>query len=163
MGASGWHYFAPYQPDIKAALYQLQDEVSTKGEYLKPALFYSALMHQVGEQLEPNVVKEVNTAIEDFKNRPEPQTIEELIEMNAEMGTHSIIDMHEIGEEPGFGVVAPMPEDMLTTIFGTHRPNHSQIESKIDELFMKIRACYYVLVYQDDGPDEFFFIGFSGD
>jgi hypothetical protein len=163
MGASGWHYFVPFQPDIKAVLDQLREDVFDKGEYLKPALFYGALMHQVGDQLEPNVVDEVNIAIEDFKKRPEPQSIEELIEMNAEMGTHSIIDIHEISEEPGFGVIAPMPEKMVTNMFGTHRPNHSQIESKVDELFMNIRACYYVLVYKNDSPDEIFFIGFSGD
>ena len=63
MGASGWHYFAPFQPDIKAALDQLRDEVFATGEYFKPALFYGALMHQVGDQLEPNVVEEVNTGI----------------------------------------------------------------------------------------------------
>ena len=70
MSASGWHYFAPFQPDIKAAFGQLRDEVFDKGEYFKPSLFYGALMHQVGDQLEPNVVDEINKAIEEFKNRP---------------------------------------------------------------------------------------------
>jgi len=163
MGASGWHYFAPFQPDIKAALDKLRDDVFAKGDYLKPALFYGALMHQVGDQLEPNVIDEINSAIEDFKNRPAPQSIEELIEMNAEMGTHSIIDMYDISEKPGMGKISPMPEDMLINLFGTHQPNHFQIESKVDEMFKSITACYYVLVYKNDKPEEIFFIGFSGD
>ena len=33
MGASGWHYFVAYQPDIDKALQELRVDVFKKGEY----------------------------------------------------------------------------------------------------------------------------------
>ena len=163
MGASGWHYFTPYQSDIKAALQQLRQQVFVEGEYYKPVLFYTKLLKDIGDQLEPEVIEGLKRSIEEFRVRPEPQSIEELIKMNAEAGTHSIIDMHDIGQEPEIGIVSLMPEEMLIEVLGTLRPEHSQVERQIDELNRSIRSCHYLLVYEDETPSEIFFIGYSGD
>ena len=163
MGASGWHYFVPYDSDINGALNRLREEVFKQGKYYKPALFYEKLLQDIGDQLESDVVEGVEKSIEEYRTMPEPESIDELIEMNAESGTHSIIDMHNVGSEPGFGTITPMPENMLIELFQTACPNHSQVEKQIDQMFNTIRSCYYLLVYEDDIPKEIFFIGFSGD
>jgi hypothetical protein len=33
MGASGWRYFVPYQPDIQQALQELREDVFKRGEF----------------------------------------------------------------------------------------------------------------------------------
>ena len=33
MGATGWDYFVPYQPDISAALQRLREDVFARGDY----------------------------------------------------------------------------------------------------------------------------------
>ena len=163
MGASGWHYFVPYQSDVMAALHQLREKVFVEGEYYKPALFYAKLLNDIGDQLEPEVIDGVKKSIEEYESRPEPHTIDELIEMNAEAGTHSIIDMHDIGKEPDFGVLSPMPEDLMMEILGTLQPDRSLVESQMDKLSWRIKACHYFIVYEGDSPSEICFIGYSGD
>lgn len=163
MGASGWHYFVPYQSDIKVALYQLRKKVFNDGDYYKPAQFYSRLLNDIGDQLEPEVIDGLKKTIEEYKSRPEPQTIEDLIELNAEAGTHSIIDMHDIGIEPDFGVLSPIPDNLLLEVLGASRPDRALVERKLGELGMSIKANHYFIVFDGNTPSEICFIGFSGD
>jgi hypothetical protein len=70
MGASGWQHFVPYEPDLGHALQQLREDVFRRG------VFYA---------------------------RPgggAAATIEALLERNGEDGTHSVLDVHRVTEEP---------------------------------------------------------------
>ena len=70
MGASGWQHFVPYEPDLDQALQRLRDDVFRRG------VFYS---------------------------RPGAESaasIEALLERNGEDGTHSVLDVHRIADEP---------------------------------------------------------------
>ena len=163
MGASGWHYFVLYQPDIELALHQLRKKVFADGDYYRPADFYTRLLNDMGDQFESEVTDGLKKTIEEYKSKPEPQTINDLIELNAEAGTHSIIDMHDIGKEPDFGVVSPLPEDLMIEVLGTSQPNHIIVENKMGELGMRIKACHYFIIFEDDTPSEICFIGYSGD
>ena len=42
MGASGWSYFVPYQPDLQAALDALRAQVLADGDYWWAAKYESA-------------------------------------------------------------------------------------------------------------------------
>src|SRR5436190_23671670 len=98
MGASGWDYFVPYQSDINAALQTLRQQAFQN--------------------------KDFETWFDEDEGI-EPADIDELLELNAEAGAHSIIDMTEgVSKEPAFGTVSPLTEPELMKLFGTLEPNH---------------------------------------
>jgi hypothetical protein len=95
LGASGWSYYVPYQPNLQAALQELRQRLFQTGDY------WWAVPYEFGK-----------TAA-DFPNRP--QTEEELWaeEIVQESGTHSILDMSNVvtdNETPDYGTVQPVTE-----------------------------------------------------
>jgi hypothetical protein len=70
MGASGWSYYVPYVADLGEALERLREQVFRGGKY--------------------------------FLRNPskKPKTIKKLLEMNAEEGTHSILDITRVAPTP---------------------------------------------------------------
>ncbi len=56
MGASGWSYTTPYDPNIEAALQRLQREVFERGEYYKPWVevwgYHDSILAKPLDQLE---------------------------------------------------------------------------------------------------------------
>ena len=135
MGATGWAYFAKYKKDLGAVLEGLREET------FRAKKFYS---------VDP---------------KAKPATIEELQEMNAEEGTHSILDIGAIADTASFGVAAPLPKDELVALLGTDKPDHKLVAAKAHDL-QTVRTRWegtYVIVYKDGKPDEVFFTGFSGD
>jgi hypothetical protein len=101
------------------------------------------------------------------KPKRKPKTIEKLLEYQAESGTHSILDIVGISEEPKFGHVRPFPREKLAEIFGSETPSHSQIEEAHSfgrlEGFENKWEGVYVIAYRDSAPSEIFFTGHSGD
>lgn len=95
-----------------------------------------------------------------------PPTIEELIDRNAEEGTHSIIDVCVVADRPQPGAVAPLSREELVALFGTVRPTRAQVEERVDDL-VELRPNWvgtYVVAYGDDRrPEAIFFAGCSGD
>jgi len=94
-----------------------------------------------------------------------PETIEELLEMVAEDGTHSVLDIERTGPHREFGVAAPMPARRVREFFGTEQPTHAQVEESWGDVSEGLERwqAYYVTVYRDGKPDEYAFIGCSGD
>jgi hypothetical protein len=167
MGASGWTYFVPYQADIPKALQQLREEVFHRGAYFKPAQFYGSLLddQQVLQELSPEVREFLIADVKKRRSQSEPSSIEELIEMNGESGTHSILDIEEVSSAPAFGVVAPLTNRQSAEIFGTDKPTRSMVKEKLLEI-QSLRSTWqgtYIVLYKDGIPDEILFIGSSGD
>ena len=99
-----------------------------------------------------------------FVDRRHDLTKEELIEYNAEEGTHSILDIDHISTTPEFGSASPLTEGELHILFGTAKPTRTMIESV--NTYHRLRERWqgiYIIVYKDDQPNEIFFTGFSGD
>jgi hypothetical protein len=94
-----------------------------------------------------------------------PETIEELLEMVAEDGTHSVLDIEQTGPSRTFGIAAPMPARRISHLFGTEQPTHEQVEEKWGDASEELDRwqAYYVTVYRDGRPHEYAFIGCSGD
>lgn len=147
MGASAYWYFVPYQDDIDAALQELRQREFRAGRY-----------HPV-------------VPFPDFPvgpHAPAPgarhATIAEAMEDADADGTHSILDLDHVSDEPDFCAVAPLDEDVLEDLYGTTQPTHAMIERNMDFLEDVERGHgIYIIVYKDGRPDEIFFAGYSFD
>jgi hypothetical protein len=159
MGGCFWDYFVPYDDDVGTALQKLRNEVFRTGKYSHSRIDPS------DEDLEelPDLAEE-----EPVK---EPESIEELLEQEAENGTNSILDITHVSEEPEFSAVSPMPPERIYEIFGTEKPTREMVEGKrgypelTDENPLANegwRGAYFT-VYRDGKPDEIYFVGSSGD
>jgi hypothetical protein len=94
-----------------------------------------------------------------------PETIEELLEMVAEDGTHSILDIERTGQRREFGVALRMPARRVAELFDTNEPTHDQVEENWTDVAEGLERweAYYLTVYRDGKPHEYVFIGCSGD
>jgi hypothetical protein len=161
MDASGWAYFTPYQPDINKALQDLRQKEFEAGSYHFPVE-----LHLSVEEYESMSKEALDARIAELKEIQErPRSIQELLRINADAGTHSIIDIESISDVPDFGTAAPLSEQQLLRLFNTEKPTRPMIEAKADELEgLRYRwQGTYVIVYKDGRPDEIYFTGFSGD
>jgi hypothetical protein len=100
------------------------------------------------------------------RHRPTPpKSIAELLKRAGQSGTHSILDIERVSEQPGFGVAGPLSADSLRQTFGTEVPTHEEVERRwpdVAERLGRWQSCYFV-VYRDGKPHEYAFIGCSGD
>ncbi len=161
MGASGWKYFVPYQPDLNKALHDLHQKVFEANAYHFPLE-----VHFTVEEYQSMSEEALTAKIEELrKAQRRPQSIDELLRMNGETGTHSIIDIESVSDTPDFGKVAPLSQQQLLRLFNTDSPTHTMIEARVDDLYTLRRRWQgtYIIVYKDHQPDEIFFIGYSGD
>ena len=169
MGASSWTYLTPYQANIQEALQGLRQVIFQQGAYYTEEAFINAIdEEEVSKGLSPEYAQVFRQALQDLRSEPQPsspQTIDELLERNAESGTHSILDIDTVSETPGFGKVAPLTEQKLLEMFDTTQPTWNMIETKIEEI-QALRERWmgtYIIVYQDGLPNQILFTGFSGD
>jgi hypothetical protein len=138
MGASAWQYYVPFEPDIRQALARLRQEVFRAGQY------YAS----------PGTRR--------------PASIEDLLEISGESGTHSILDVMDVAERPSAGVVAPLSRSELVGAFGSERPTRLDVEraSTSLEAIRSRRGRWtgsYIILYEKDKPAEILFFGYSGD
>ena len=167
MGGSGWSYFVPYQPDINKALQELRAKEFAKGNYFSAVEYMLSIYREGG--YDPYTTHPRYRFSDDDLRRwlssPQPESVEDLIKIQGDGGTHSIIDIDGISSSPAFRTAAPLSEEELIECFGTDKPARSMVEDKADEL-QSLRRRWegtYVIVYKDGLPDEIFFTGFSGD
>ena len=142
MGASCWSHFVPYHPDIEGVLQAVREQV------FQDQAYYLSETHQAQGII--------------------PASMEELIELNGEAGTHSIIDMDGgLGATPEFAAVALLTPEQLQRMFDTEYPDHALVENRLEsgELYSFCRnwegVC--ILVYTNNVPTEICFLGCSGD
>lgn len=169
MGASGWHYFVPFDSDPQCALARLRDEVFRAGTYYAPA------------------------------KKKKAASIEALLQLCAESGTHSVLDVNRIVGAPHppsnkewmmalaaagrtatpqeisaqlatqiacIGTVAPVPESRLRELCGSERPTRAALELAVFSLFSLCPggAGLFTTVYDTSGaPSELLFLGKTGD
>lgn len=174
MGASSWSYFVPYQADIRKALMELRAEVFARGDYeavyIHPpedAILFDAFDAWYSSwhgDIKP--LRQLFDKVPgDPQPEPAPESIDQLLELCGENGTHSIIDMRDVSAEPDFGTVSPLDEEDLGQMFGTIWPTHEMAEAKLNEL-MDLSDRWvgtYLTLYKEKQPDEILFVGCSGD
>lgn len=197
MGATGWKYFVPYEADVSAALQGLRKDVFARGDYVYGDDITDEQVKAVLEKTRPEMepwmqkVREMAEKLpepmralyiqnaEKFKGqimsgkmaprkpKRKPKTIEQALDFQAESGTHSILDIVGVSEEPKFGHIRPFPREKLAEIFGSETPSHSKIEEahsfgRLEDFADKWEGIY-VIAYRDGSPSEIFFTGCSGD
>ncbi len=102
---------------------------------------------------------------EDDFDTDRPGSIDEALEMAAEDGTHSILDIQNTGRRRGFGVATPYPPRAVEQVFGTLEPTHEQVEESWADVSERLDRweAHYLVVYKKGKPVEYAFIGCSGD
>ncbi len=198
MGASGWSYFVPYEADIETALQRLRKDVFDRGEYVYGTDITEDQLDALLKDARVEMDEWKRRAGETARTLPEPlrtyyrqgaeeveerimsgrfphagpkimpKTIEQLLEFQAEEGTHSILDIVGISKESQFGNISPFPRAELIEYFGSETPSHAEIQAAYDsgslEDFVHERwQGIYLIAYQDGVPSEIFFAGCSGD
>ena len=110
MGGSVWRYDVPFERDIRVALRALRDRVFRAGQYLAPT------------------------------GARKPTSIEDLLEMSGEIGTHSILDIVDVAPQPRAGFVSPLSDAELIDAFGSERPARADVEralARIDAITLQ--------------------------
>jgi len=172
VGASAWSYFIPYNENVQEALIALRQKVFEEKKYYRPdnsnlpATFEEwVTLHKL--QIPPDKVKKWEDDFYESKRKAaiDPATIEELLELNQESGTHSIIDIFEISPATDDQHSGTLSQEDIFRLLGTVQPDRKMVETKAEELldFRGRWFCTYLVVYKNGRPDELFFTGFSGD
>jgi hypothetical protein len=93
------------------------------------------------------------------------EPIDALLDRAAESGTHSILDIERTARRRGFAFATPLSRTATRKAFGTERPTHTQVEDRWSDLAETLNPwqAHYVVVYVDGRPEEYAFIGCSGD
>ena len=146
MGAVPYWYFVQYQPNVEAALQELRAREFRAGRY-NPVLPF------------PPFPVRPDSPAPGARHR----TIREAIRAAGADGTRSILDLDCVSEEPEFGAVAPLPDEVLLHLYGATRPTREMVEQGADSEYIERGQGIYIIVYRDDRPDEVFFAGYSYD
>ena len=177
MGASEWSYFVLYQPDIQTALDTLRQQVFERGDY--PFVDWGVddiedddayIDQEVRIHYREEDWEEQRKALREWITEKrslgdKPKSIAEVMRWNAEEGTGTILDIEFISSHVEYNALAPLSLEELIRIFGTEKPTHEMIVAH-ERTVMSLRQRdqgTYIVVYNDDQPDEIFFTGFSGD
>jgi hypothetical protein len=101
------------------------------------------------------------------KRKKRPKSIERALEMAAESGTHSILDIEATSTARGFGRATPLPHDELVALFGTDKPTREAAREKEEAGDLSClrdpwEAAYFT-VFEGDRPSEIVFCGRTGD
>jgi hypothetical protein len=147
MGAHPYWYFVKHQPNAQKALDELREREFRAGRY-------NPVMPFPDFPVEPGA--------------PAPgaqhASIEEAMQDSGADGTRSILDIHAVAEEPDFCVAAPLPAEVLESLYGTLQPTREMVEHNESFLEDLERGhCVYVVLYKDGKPDELLFVGYSFD
>jgi hypothetical protein len=147
MGAEPYFYFVKYQNSLDKALQELRQREFQAGRYY-PAVEYL----------------EFPIDLQSHSPGAQHASIEEAFEDADADGTRSILDLDHISEEPEFGAVTPLAEDVLQDIYGTSQPTRAMIEHNMD-FFEDLERGHgtSIVVFKNGKPDEIFFAGYSYD
>jgi hypothetical protein len=148
VGASGWDYYVPYQPDLQAALQELRRRVLDSGDY------WWAVPYEIGK------------SAADFPNRPKTEAELWAAEVVQESGTHSILDMSRVvgaDEEPGFGTVQPVTEAEAVEQVGVATLTRAHVDALQPLAEQRWSGRCAVLHDASGEPSEIYFWGASGD
>ena len=174
MGASGWHYTTPYDEDANAALQRLCQEVFDSGRYGDP--FANVSIWSLPGNV-PIAIKLIFVAAKCFYTTSSfvswvargcrgPRSIDESLEIAAESGTHSILDIERCSQTPRFAVAWRLQPAKLRALFGTDKPTVADLDrvgwEAAAEKLHRWQAVYFPL-YDNDQPVSLVFVGCSGD
>lgn len=150
MGASGWHYFIPYTPDVRAALAALRDDVARRGDHLTDGINGNDGTHSVLDVW----------SISDEPIVEPPLNYEQLVALTPAQ-YRARLDARDARR----GTLAPVADAVLTNVLGTTRPTRADVKRGAYALhgLFGTGSGIYLVVYQKDRPAEYYLAGASGD
>lgn len=177
MGASSWHYVVPYRDNPEEALQQLRDEVFASGKYgavrkfdgmlplfwrMRGSAKFLFLIFYIAAKA---CYALDSTARWVARGCRGPRSIEEAVELAAESGTHSILDIASCGHTPDFGLAVPLSPARMRRLFGADRPTADDFDRVIWAAGEDLERCHCVCfpLYEDDKPVKLVFVGCTGD
>jgi hypothetical protein len=181
MGATGWQYVTPYDPDPEAALQRLREEKFAAGDYLAPG---GIARFPRWRDFPPGVPWKMRLGIAVFRaisalsvaahwlarGGLQPRSIDELLVMTGESGTHSILDITHTADIPELGAAIPLSKHRYLKFFGTLTPTRARVDAALavpgDGPSEGVRRweAVYVIVHDEAGsPVDYVFLGASGD
>jgi hypothetical protein len=147
MGAHPYWYVVKYRADVAEALQELREREFRAGRY-NPVIPF------------PNFPIGSNSPAPGARHATMAQAFRDA---DAD-GTRSIIDLSRVSNEPDYGAVTALGDEVLEGLFGTTRPTREMVEHNHDFWEdMERGQGIYVILYKDDQPDEIFFAGYSFD
>jgi hypothetical protein len=178
MGATGWTYTTPYETEPEVALERLREEIFAAGDYLPPGGIMRFPQLPPGTSLRIQIIMAALRAIAALsvaihwiaRGGRQPRSIDELLHMTGESGTHSILDITHIADIPEFCAATPLSKHRYLKFFGTTTPTRAQIDAasdahgeQFDEGIRRWEAVYIVVHDESGSPVEYVFVGASGD
>jgi hypothetical protein len=181
MGATGWKYTTPFDPDPEVALQRLREETFAAGDYLPPGGIFR-LPHM--RDLPPGVplkLRLVMAALRAFaavavaahwlaRGGRQPRSIDELLVMTGDSGTHSILDITHTADIPEFSAAVPLSKHRYLKFFGTLTPTRAQVDAALaapgegpGEGVRRWEAVYITIHDETGTPLDYVFLGASGD
>lgn len=136
MGASQWHARVPYQDDIGAALQQARQNAYDQQDFYQVAPGEKARSMSEPEYVAWGIEQLKAVFPDDDSWEPAGEECRDewraaqvvvtgpdsLLESQPFSGTHSVIDMTHVADEPDYHAVAPAPAESLQELFGTTQP-----------------------------------------
>lgn len=173
MGASGWHYVTDYDEDAEAALQRVRQEVFESGDYMTPLAWVREALGQRSIPLPVRLLIAgagmpllVTTTFRWLaRGGRGPRTIDELLEIAGEDGTHSILDITHTSRTREFGAAVPLSDPRLIRFFGDEHPTASDLDDRLDRIIDDVNRweAVYFPIYRDGAPAGLVFAGASGD
>ncbi len=161
MGSTYWVYFAPYQSDIEKALQSLREEVFRRGRF----------EYHIGRALDLSRIEGWDAAgsaiFQEMVNaaRERAKTIDGLLEIVGDSGTHTILDIQHVSKAPGYSFITQATREELLAWFGTEKPSKESISVLVQDYEYLIDCHHncFVILYDGDQPSEICFFGVTGD
>jgi hypothetical protein len=172
MGASAWVSRVPYQEDIAAALQVARWDAYSGDDCYRQSELPEARAMTEAEYIAWYGAKYGAEHVSDLVNiewqaaQIDPVDPDSLLAAQPFAGTHSVIDMIRVGEQPDYNVVAPVPDGVLETVFSTRAPSVADVEAAAQDSRLDCFGRWhgtYVVGYDNGMPHTIFFIGHSGD
>jgi hypothetical protein len=171
MGASEWMSFAPYQPDMNKVIQDLREDAFRNGKYYNFAEYALKQLRDLDyEDYNPYEYhpryRLTKAELERLKILSQPETLEDLIKIQGDSGTHCIIDIDGISPTPQYRMATPVSEEQLVELFGTTKPTRTMVEMlkpHFKDLINEYWMAVCLVVYKNDEPDEVFIYGITGD
>ena len=166
MTSTAWGYLVPYQEDIQQALNEIQQHVFQRGEFFTElGDLLSFLRSNQSQNMSQQKIEKIKARINVLEQEPIPVNIPALIQKNGNTGTHSIIDMQGISDEPKENHISPLTDEEIVNYFGHKQPTLTMLEQNNNNILSLCEHWQgrYLLVYENQKPIDIFFIGISGE
>jgi hypothetical protein len=167
VGASGWHYFVPYDSDPARALAKLREDTFRAGTYHSTKKKKPASIEQLIEWCAESGTHSILDVSRTVAG-PLPPSLNDFFQSLVAGGkapdTNAIAGyMEQLAKF--LGAVAPVPAEVVLAACGTHTPERAALEVAAFH-FMNLapRGCgYWTTAFVKGAPSELLFAGKSGD